>query len=98
MKKTTVKIYKAINQLPDNDFTQPIKEKVSEKLSEELSSVKQEVIRANWDLASLYHVLKQMSEDPDIPESKREEIKKSVQEYSEKIRVIQEKIEKKLNQ
>ena len=96
MKKTTVKLYESIAQLPDNKLTQPIKDKVGEKLTEELASVKQDLIKKKWDLVNLYQVLKQMSEDPDIPESKREEIKKSVQEFAEKNRVLQDKINEKL--
>ena len=58
----------AIEKLPDNKLTQPIKAKIEKPLNEELRTAEQDVQRSNWQLTMFLEKLKQMLEGRELDE------------------------------
>ena len=83
----------AIEKLPDNKLTQPIKAKIEKQLNEGLRAAEQDVQRSNWQLTMFLEKLKQMLVDPNLPDSQKAELQKKEQEIADKLQDIQTRLQ-----
>ena len=82
-----------IASLPDNKLTHPIKERMEKDLDDELTAAQQEVQKKIWELNMAFRELKQMLDDPQLPEEKKAALTKTAAELDAKLNDWQSRLQ-----